>query len=155
MYDVDFPEYLNFGNLGSIVAHEFVVSKKQVETFCTKTNQNVDTRKQHGLDNVGKRFNGTGHLHDWWTPQATKEYEERQQCFIDEYSTVSIAGEGGKNVYVDGKVSLFLQLVLSLLRLQRTCIDLVFSFFRVSERVVLSVIARLSVITSRVCRLVS
>ncbi|KAI8327024.1 hypothetical protein EDC96DRAFT_581015 [Choanephora cucurbitarum] len=80
MYDVDFPEYLNFGNIGSIVAHEFV----------------------HGLDNVGKRFNGTGHLHDWWTPQATKEYEERQQCFIDEYSTVSIVREGGKNVYVDG-----------------------------------------------------
>ncbi|KAI8332777.1 hypothetical protein BD560DRAFT_360723 [Blakeslea trispora] len=84
MYSTDFPEYLNFGNLGAIISHEFV----------------------HGLDNVGKRLNGTGHLHDWWTPQATKEYEERQQCFIDEYSAVSITDEEGNDVYIDGENTL-------------------------------------------------
>ncbi|KAI8375082.1 hypothetical protein EDC96DRAFT_562630 [Choanephora cucurbitarum] len=84
MYDTGFPEYLNFGNLGSVIGHEFV----------------------HGLDNLGSRFNGTGHLENWWTPQAAKEYEERQQCFIEEYSKISIKDEEGNEVFVDGNQTL-------------------------------------------------
>ncbi|KAI8332990.1 hypothetical protein BD560DRAFT_360668 [Blakeslea trispora] len=84
IYSTDVPEYLNFGSLGSAIGHEFV----------------------HGLDNEGRQFNGTGHLEDWWTPQTTKEYEERQQCFVEDYSKISILDEEGNKVFVDGEQTL-------------------------------------------------
>ncbi|KAI8369793.1 hypothetical protein EDC96DRAFT_573718 [Choanephora cucurbitarum] len=83
-YSTDIPKYINFGAAGSTIGHEFV----------------------HGLDTKGKYFNGTGHIENRWSPQATKEYEERQKCFVGDYSKIFIMDEQGNKVFVNGQQTL-------------------------------------------------
>lgn len=40
----------------------------------------------HGFDDQGRKFDGQGNLRDWWTAEDAKEYEQRDQCIIDEYT---------------------------------------------------------------------
>jgi endothelin-converting enzyme/putative endopeptidase len=54
----------NFGAIGMVIGHETI----------------------HGYDDQGRKFDAGGNLRDWWTAQDTKNYEEKDQCIIDQYS---------------------------------------------------------------------
>jgi len=54
----------NYGAAGMIIGHEIT----------------------HGFDDQGRKFDGQGNLREWWTPEDAKEYEQRDQCIIDEYT---------------------------------------------------------------------
>jgi len=54
----------NFGAEGSIIGHEIT----------------------HGFDDQGRKFDEKGNLHDWWTPEDAKNYDERGKCISDEYT---------------------------------------------------------------------
>jgi endothelin-converting enzyme/putative endopeptidase len=56
----------------------------------------------HGFDDEGRKFDGNGDLRDWWTPEDAKTYEQRAECFADEYSRFVAVEE----VHVDGKLTL-------------------------------------------------
>ncbi|KAF5298318.1 hypothetical protein FQA39_LY11802 [Lamprigera yunnana] len=65
MFNVDRPNYLNYGSIGFIVGHELT----------------------HGFDDMGKQITKDGQLRNWWTANTTKEYENKSQCIIKKYSS--------------------------------------------------------------------
>ena len=54
----------NFGGEGAVIGHEIT----------------------HGFDDEGRKFDANGSLHDWWTPEDAKNYDQRGKCISDEYT---------------------------------------------------------------------
>jgi predicted metalloendopeptidase len=55
---------INYGAVGAVIGHEMT----------------------HGFDDQGRKFDGSGNLRDWWTPQDGAEFEKRAACIANEYS---------------------------------------------------------------------
>jgi endothelin-converting enzyme/putative endopeptidase len=55
---------VNYAAIGAVIGHETI----------------------HGYDDQGRKFDATGNLHDWWTVEAAKAYDERGDCIADEYT---------------------------------------------------------------------
>ncbi|XP_040068887.1 neprilysin-1-like [Ixodes scapularis] len=62
------PSSINMGAIGMIIGHEI----------------------SHGFDDGGNQFDGDGQLRNWWTESAEEEFVKRAQCFIDQYSNVTV-----------------------------------------------------------------
>jgi putative endopeptidase len=71
---------VNFGGAGAVIGHEMT----------------------HGFDDQGRQFDARGNLKDWWTPADAKAFEERAQCFVDEYAGFTAVDE----VKVNGRLTL-------------------------------------------------
>jgi predicted metalloendopeptidase len=56
----------------------------------------------HEFDANGRKFDERGVLRDWWSPGSATAFEERAQCFVDQYGAFEVL----PGVHVDGKVSL-------------------------------------------------
>ncbi|XP_042146338.1 neprilysin-1-like [Ixodes scapularis] len=56
---------LNYGGIGSTIAHEIT----------------------HAFDDMGRHFDSTGQLHDWWTETTKDHFDERAQCFVTQYGS--------------------------------------------------------------------
>jgi putative endopeptidase len=63
-FSSDADDATNFGAEGSVIGHEIT----------------------HGFDDQGRKFDAHGNLHDWWTPEDAKNYDERGKCISDEYT---------------------------------------------------------------------
>ncbi|KAL1923709.1 uncharacterized protein VTP21DRAFT_8689 [Calcarisporiella thermophila] len=83
-YDAKLPEYLNYGGIGVVAGHEIT----------------------HGFDDSGRSFDGTGAMNDWWTNATAQAFNERAQCFENEYSNFTVKGPDGTDVKVNGKLTL-------------------------------------------------
>jgi putative endopeptidase len=70
----------NYGDTGGTIGHELT----------------------HGFDDEGRQFDGQGNLRDWWTPQDTKEFEERTSCISNQYSRYTIIDD----IKINGKLTL-------------------------------------------------
>ncbi|PWN35343.1 zincin [Meira miltonrushii] len=69
------PSYLQYGAFGNVAGHEL----------------------SHAFDPNGRLFDENGRLHDWWTNDTAKAFNERRDCLIDQYSNYTIPnGKGGK-----------------------------------------------------------
>jgi putative endopeptidase len=93
MNDINFPagilqppfyansmdDAVNFGGIGAVIGHELT----------------------HGFDDQGGQFDGHGNLHNWWTPQDYKNFQERGQCIADEYSKFTAIDD----VHLNGKLT--------------------------------------------------
>ncbi|MCA1825743.1 MAG: M13 family metallopeptidase [Myxococcales bacterium] len=53
----------NYGGLGMVMGHELT----------------------HGFDDQGRKFDGDGNLHEWWSPEVTKAFTERAECVAKQY----------------------------------------------------------------------
>ena len=71
---------VNYGGAGMVIGHELT----------------------HGFDDEGRQFDAQGNLHDWWTPEDAKAFEEKSQCFVNEYSGFTAIDD----VKVNGKLTL-------------------------------------------------
>jgi putative endopeptidase len=71
---------VNFGGAGAVIGHELT----------------------HGFDDQGRQFDARGNLKDWWTPADAKAFEERAQCFVDQYSSLTAIDD----VKLNGKLTL-------------------------------------------------
>jgi len=71
---------VNFGGAGAVIGHELT----------------------HGFDDQGRQFDARGNLKDWWTEADAKAFEERAQCFVDEYNSFTAVDD----VKVNGKLTL-------------------------------------------------
>ncbi len=60
----DFPPAMNYGAIGVVIGHELT----------------------HGFDDMGRKFDPTGQLREWWEPAVAAKFEERAQCVRDLYS---------------------------------------------------------------------
>jgi predicted metalloendopeptidase len=57
------PVAPNYGGLGMVMGHELT----------------------HGFDDQGRKFDGDGNLHEWWSPEVTKAFTERAECVAKQY----------------------------------------------------------------------
>ncbi|RSM04172.1 hypothetical protein CEP52_006976 [Fusarium oligoseptatum] len=84
VYDVDFPSYLLYGGMGSVVGHEIT----------------------HGFDNTGRLFDATGNMTTWWDKESIAAFENKTECFIEQYNKFTITAPNGTQLHVDGELTL-------------------------------------------------
>ncbi len=70
----------NFGGMGMVIGHE----------------------NTHGFDDQGSRFGPHGNLHNWWTASDKKNFDQREDCFVHEYSKFTVNG----NLHLNGRLTL-------------------------------------------------
>ena len=80
LFDPQSDDAANFGAIGAIIGHELT----------------------HGFDDQGRKFDGAGNLRDWWTAEDGKEFDQKEHCFVDEYSGF----EATEGVKLNGKLTL-------------------------------------------------
>jgi putative endopeptidase len=78
-FDANADDAYNYGGMGSVIGHEMT----------------------HGFDDQGAQFDSIGNLKNWWTEADLKNFKERSQCVIDQFSSFEIEkglNENGKLV---------------------------------------------------------
>jgi endothelin-converting enzyme/putative endopeptidase len=79
MFDVNATDAANYGGIGPVIGHEI----------------------SHGFDDQGAKYDATGELKNWWTPDDYKEFQSRGKCVVDQFSDYTVEGglhENGKLV---------------------------------------------------------
>lgn len=84
VFDVDVPAYVSYGAFGSVAGHEL----------------------SHAFDSTGRHYDQNGNYTDWWTNATVKAFEERAQCFVDQYSNFTVPGPDNKPLHVNGRLTL-------------------------------------------------
>ena len=79
-YGANADRAVNFGGAGAVIGHELT----------------------HGFDDQGRQFDARGNLKDWWTEADGKAFEQRAQCFVDEYAGFTAVDD----VKLNGKLTL-------------------------------------------------
>ncbi|RNA08868.1 endothelin-converting enzyme 1-like isoform X1 [Brachionus plicatilis] len=69
-YDVENPNYLNYGGIGSVIGHEIT----------------------HGFDDRGRLYDKNGVFHEdesagLWTNETVEKYKKKVECFVDQYNS--------------------------------------------------------------------
>jgi endothelin-converting enzyme/putative endopeptidase len=59
---------VNYGAIGVVIGHEI----------------------SHGFDDEGAKFDAQGRLHNWWTPEDQKKFEERTACVANQFENYYI-----------------------------------------------------------------
>lgn len=57
------PDAANYGSLGAVMGHELT----------------------HGFDSDGRHYDAQGNRRDWWTAQASEQFDVQAQCIVDLY----------------------------------------------------------------------
>ncbi|XP_017073416.2 neprilysin-1-like [Drosophila eugracilis] len=81
MYHRSYPRALKFGTLGFIVGHELT----------------------HGFDTTSASYDGNGKLRSWWSEKSRQRFEERAECYMDQYSKYLIPEI---NRHINGKTTM-------------------------------------------------
>ncbi|XP_044010149.1 neprilysin-2-like [Aphidius gifuensis] len=68
LFDLEQPNYINYGALGSLAGHEIT----------------------HGFDFSGKQYDAEGHLNDTWTATSTENFNNKSECIIEQYSNYTV-----------------------------------------------------------------
>ena len=69
----------NYGDTGATMGHELT----------------------HAFDDEGSQFDAQGNLRNWWTDADRKEFEQRAQCVVDQYSGYPIIDD----IRINGKLT--------------------------------------------------
>jgi putative endopeptidase len=69
----------NYGDTGSTMGHELT----------------------HAFDDEGSQFDAQGNLRNWWTEADRKEFDQRAQCVVDQYSGYTIIDD----IKITGKLT--------------------------------------------------
>ncbi|HEX5057710.1 MAG TPA: M13 family metallopeptidase, partial [Kofleriaceae bacterium] len=87
-YSVEFSIPVNLGGMGTVVGHELT----------------------HGFDDQGAQYDAQGNMKNWWQPETEKQFKQRTQCVIDQYSKYGLNGANtvGENIADIGGVKLSL-----------------------------------------------
>jgi len=71
---------VNYGAIGVVIGHEMT----------------------HGFDDQGRKYDKTGNLTDWWTPEDSKLFDERTKVLVDQFNSYVVID----SIHADGKLSL-------------------------------------------------
>ena len=63
-FDPNADDPVNYGGIGAVIGHEI----------------------SHGFDDQGSKFDGTGELNNWWTPEDRKNFEARTNQLVAQYN---------------------------------------------------------------------
>jgi endothelin-converting enzyme/putative endopeptidase len=62
-FDVHAADAVNYGSIGVVIGHEI----------------------SHGFDDQGAQYDAQGRLHNWWTADDLKRFQERTQCVANQF----------------------------------------------------------------------
>jgi endothelin-converting enzyme/putative endopeptidase len=79
-FDPDADPAANYGSIGATIGHEI----------------------GHGFDDQGRKFDGSGKLRDWWTPESAKRYDAHAAELVKQYD----AYEPIPGVHIKGQLTL-------------------------------------------------
>jgi endothelin-converting enzyme/putative endopeptidase len=79
-FSLDAVDAVNYGAIGVVIGHEI----------------------SHGFDDQGAKFDAEGRLHNWWTDDDLKKFQERGQCVVDQFEGYFIE----PNIHHNGKLVL-------------------------------------------------
>ncbi|KAG8190129.1 hypothetical protein JTE90_026697 [Oedothorax gibbosus] len=82
IFDLENPEYLNYGRLGNEIAHEM----------------------SHGFENIGLQYDKDGKESHWWSEEMKNKFWMKAKCFVEQYNKYVIDELAEK--YVDGQRTL-------------------------------------------------
>ncbi|XP_034112815.2 neprilysin-2-like [Drosophila albomicans] len=68
-YHHDWPNSLKYGTFGYLVGHEL----------------------SHGFDSVGSHYDNKGEDRSWWSKKSIVEFNNRTQCFVDQYGKYNVS----------------------------------------------------------------
>ena len=81
-FDVERDAAANYGAIGAVIGHEI----------------------GHGFDDQGSKFDGSGRLTDWWTPEDRAAFEERTRSLVDQYD--ALAPRQTPDLHVNGSLTI-------------------------------------------------
>jgi endothelin-converting enzyme len=58
------------------------------------------------FDSTGRHYDETGNYTDWWDGKTVENFEERAQCFIDQYAEFTVPGKDSEPLHVNGRLTL-------------------------------------------------
>ncbi|MCH8501815.1 MAG: M13 family metallopeptidase [Aliidiomarina sp.] len=79
-FNVDADDAINYGAIGAVIGHEIT----------------------HGFDDQGRRSDGDGNLRDWWGEQDERQFRERADLMIEQFSSFNPIDD----LYLQGALSL-------------------------------------------------
>lgn len=83
-FNVDWPEYMQFGAFGAVSGHEL----------------------SHAFDPTGRLYDENGYLRDWWSKETAKEFESRQHCLMNQYGNRTLDDGTGKKLPLNPKLTI-------------------------------------------------
>ena len=66
LFDMEADDAVNYGAIGAVIGHEM----------------------GHGFDDQGSKYDFSGNLKNWWTPEDRKKFETRTQCVIEQFNEI-------------------------------------------------------------------
>lgn len=82
-FSLDLPEYVSYGAFGSVAGHELT----------------------HGFDDNGSKYDENGRLRTWWDNTTQNNFNDRAQCFVDQFNKYYITQPDGTKLNVNGKLT--------------------------------------------------
>jgi predicted metalloendopeptidase len=76
-----YEKLLDYARIGAIVGHEIT----------------------HGFDSLGRQYDAFGSAYIWWSNETNAKFQERAQCFVDQYSRFTVTE---LNKTVNGQMTL-------------------------------------------------
>jgi putative endopeptidase len=64
-FDPNADDAVNYGGIGAVIGHEI----------------------SHGFDDQGSKFDGTGQLNNWWTPEDKTNFKAKTDAVVAQYNT--------------------------------------------------------------------
>lgn len=83
-FHADLPQYALYGGLGTILGHEIT----------------------HGFDASGSKFDEDARYRQWWDNATTAAYQEKSQCFVDQFNKFEAEVPNGEKKHADGEKTL-------------------------------------------------
>ncbi|CAH3026697.1 unnamed protein product, partial [Porites evermanni] len=78
-YTKNYPKYLNYGSLATVIGHEIT----------------------HGFDDSGRLYDKNGNFNDWWSEESEANFKSKSDCLVDQYGDYKVFGKK-----IDGKQTL-------------------------------------------------
>jgi endothelin-converting enzyme len=83
LFNLDLPEYVSYGAFGAVAGHELT----------------------HAFDSSGSHYDENGAYRDWWDNATLAAFENKTQCFIDQFSEYSITTPSGEALHINGELT--------------------------------------------------
>ncbi|KAL1885353.1 hypothetical protein Cpir12675_006977 [Ceratocystis pirilliformis] len=78
------PAYISYGSVGFITAHEM----------------------GHAVGLLGRHYDHESHFGSWWSEETLQGFNDKAQCFIDEYSKLTVPDYTGEDFHINGTSTL-------------------------------------------------
>ncbi len=98
-YDPSIPQYLSYGAFGSVSGHELSHGKPVLEYV------DAPWLIRLAFDSMGRHYDETGNFTDWWDDSTVEAFEDKAQCFIDQYHKFTVPNPNGEPLHVNGRLT--------------------------------------------------